>query len=53
MEARTRQSRWMVEKFLQLRDKEILRALGRLRFLTTREVTTTWFGAAQVARRRL
>lgn len=38
---------------LERRDMEILRTLGRLRFLTTREISATFFGGVDGARRRL
>jgi hypothetical protein len=53
LEARVVDEEWRAARYLQRRDREILRTLVRLRFLTTKQITTTWFGAAQVSRRRL
>jgi hypothetical protein len=43
----------MIRDSLQRRDLEILRTVGRLRYVTTREIAATFFATADLGRRRL
>src|SRR5215470_10778437 len=43
----------LIRNSLQRRDLEILRTIGRLRYVTTQEVVTTFFATPHLGRRRL
>ena len=43
----------MLLDYLQRRDLEILRTLGRTRYLTTKEIVAGFFATPQVGRRRV
>lgn len=43
----------MIRNSLQRRDLEILRTIGRLRYVTTQEIVTTFFATPHLGRRRL
>jgi hypothetical protein len=43
----------MIRRSLQRRDLEILRTIGRLRYVTTQDIVATFFATAHLGRRRL